>query len=149
MLEAFSLEHQQLQALINRTNAYRRSVFYVFPLIGNTLELFQVNGDFYNNSWLLDVSTLPNPFPIPTTNSIPPRPRANQKHYADVIPPNVTIHSNPIEKRIESLKDVVESNFAGADGLNSLIFDGDSNYQKGLEFIMPFKEKFKMGVLYE
>jgi len=145
----FQLEHQQLQALINRTNGYRRSVFYVFPLIGDTLELHRFNGDFYNNSLLLDVSTLPNPFPRPTTNTIPPRLRANQKHYADVVPPMVTIHSDPVEVKVESLKNVIESNFAGADGINSLIFDNEQNYKKALEFIAPFKKNFKMGVLYE
>jgi hypothetical protein len=144
----FFLEHHQLQALINRVRGYRRSVFYVFPLIGDTHELQRMGGDFYNNTWLLDVANLPNPFPPPTANTIPVRPRANGYHYADVLPPIVTIHSDPVKSKIESLKNVVESNFAGADGLNSLLFNNENNYTKALKFIEPFKKNSKMAIIY-
>lgn len=145
----FRLEHHQLQTLINRVNRYRRSVFYVFPLIGDTLELQRTNGDFYNNTWLLDVANLPNPFPPPTTNTNPPRPRLDQKHYADVIPPTVTIHSDPVESRIEKLSAIVESDFAGADGLNGLLInENNKDYSKALEFISPLRKNSKMAVVY-
>ncbi len=144
----FRLEHDQLQTLINRVNGFRRTVFYVFPLIGNTRELQIANGDFYSNSWLLDVANLPNPFPLPTTNTNPPRPRLDRKHYADVIPPLVTIHSDPVESRIEKLSEVVESGFRGADGLNSLI-ENNQDYREALEYIKPLLNKnLKMAVMY-
>jgi hypothetical protein len=142
----FRLEHHQLLTLISRVNGYRRSVFYVFPLIGNTHELQTTNGDFYNNTWLLDVANLPNPFPAPTTNTNPPRPRLDQKHYADVIPPTVTIHSDPVKSRIEKLSAIVESDFAGADGLNGLLSNID--HSKALEFIYPLRKNSKMAVVY-
>ncbi len=144
----FLLEHDQLQTLINRVNGFRRSVFYVFPMIGDTYELQHYNGDFYNHTWLLDVSTLPNPFPLPTTNTNPVRIRANRKHYADVFPPIVTIHSDPVKSKIENLSNVVESKFAGADGLNTLLFGNEKNYEKALSILEPFKKNSKMAILY-
>ena len=154
----FYLEHQQLQTLLNRVQGFRRSVFYVFPLIGNTYELNQANGDLYNNTRLLDVSNLPNPFPQPTTNSFPSRLRSNQIHYADVTPPIVTIHSDPVTVKTESLNDVVKSNFAGADGINHLLFDNkqdlndvlsdEESYDKAFDFIEPFRKNSRMAVIY-
>ncbi len=143
----FKMEHGQLQKLIDRVNGFRRSIFYVFPMIGDTLELSQYNGDFYNNSWTLDVSSLPNPFPLPLSKTFPHKPRKNNTHYADVMNNYVRIHSDPVEAKIESLKNIVESNFAGADGINKLLFEFNDNYDKALEILRPFRKNFKMGIL--
>ncbi len=145
----FSLEHDQLQTLINQIHGFRRSVFYIFPLIGDTHELNYYRGDFFGNTWALDVSTLPNPFPLPTTNTIPTRLRVNRKHYGDVIPPSIKIHSDPVEAKIESIKSIVESNFAGADGLNSFLLENSKNYDKAFSILEPFKKNTKMAVLYD
>jgi hypothetical protein len=143
----FLLEHQQLQNLINRVNGYRRSIFYLFPLIGNTLELHLNRGDFYNSSWVLDVSTLPNPFPPPITNTYPQRFRKNGNHYADFNPPTITIHSDPINTELIKLSDLVENRFAGSDGINNLLFEYKGNYEKALEILFPFRKDFKMAIL--
>ena len=53
----FVAERDQMQQLRNRCNA-NRAIFYVFPMIGTTLELAN-NPDLIGNTWLLDVTELP------------------------------------------------------------------------------------------
>jgi hypothetical protein len=143
----FYLEHAQLQNLRNRVNGYYRSIFYVFPMIGNTRDLNIHNGDFYNTSWLLDVSYLTNPFPPPLTKTNPPRLRKNNNHYADLNPPLITIHSDPFETKLNKLSDLVESRFSGSDGLNNLFFKSSGNYDKLLETMFPTRIGLQMAIL--
>jgi hypothetical protein len=146
----FQLEHEQLQNLINRVKGYRRCIYYIFPLIGDTHELNIHKGDYFNTSYALDVSTLPNPFPPPHTKGtkkVPSRPRANNKHYADLLPPIVTIHSDPVEASLIPLNEIVLNNFAGSDDLKSLIFANERDYKSALQFIEPFRKNFKMAVI--
>ena len=51
----------------------------------------------------------------PTTRS--GAPRKNQVHYADVRRWTVTIHSEPVESRLESAIELAAGGFRGADGL--------------------------------
>ena len=53
----FLVPHSQLVALFKIAKAHRRSVYYAFPLIGNTQEL-KVNSDLLSQTWLVDVSAL-------------------------------------------------------------------------------------------
>src|SRR5439155_24483924 len=76
----FHLSHHQLAALQKRAARRPRSVFYAFPLIGNTVELSKAPS-LLPNVGLLDVATLPAINP-PTTRY--GTPRRNQVHYADV-----------------------------------------------------------------
>lgn len=116
----FHAPHVQLQQLIDRTGHARRSVFYALPLVGTTQELIKVGGDIITNTWLLDVASLPNPFPLPTTNNKLKSLRKSGNHYMDVKPPNVIIHSDPVRSSVINLKQFVENGFVGADGANHL-----------------------------
>jgi hypothetical protein len=120
----FYTSHTQLQNLVTRAGKYTRSVFYVFPLIGTTRELKKYNGNIASNSWALDVSSLPNPFPPPYTRS--GRTRRNGIHYIDVKPPNAIIHSEPVEKHMLKLSDFIAEGAPDAEGIYDM-FQGDFN----------------------
>jgi len=109
----FHLSHHQLAALQKRAAKRPRSVFYAFPLIGNTVELSKA-ASLLTQVGLLDVATLPliNP---PTTRA--GTPRKNQVHYADVRRWTVTIYSDPVESRLESAIEFAAGGFLEADGL--------------------------------
>jgi len=151
----FYLEHGQLQKLRDRVRENRlRSIFYVFPLFGDTSELKEQTddltgngGDFLKNTWVLDVSTLPNPFPQPNSTKHPNQIRKSNLHYADVKPHNIVIHSDPVEAKLESLESVVKSNFAEAVGINGTLFEHGKSYEKALELLKPFRKNFMMAVL--
>ena len=143
----FHLKHDQLQNLINRLKGCRRSIFYVFPSIGNTYELAKNNGDLISSTKLLDVSNLPNPFPPPITMTKPYRIRKNNTHYADVLNNRVTIHSEPVKADLLSFAHLAETRFKGSDGINSLILREDLNFERALELLQAFRKDFKMAVL--
>lgn len=143
----FYLEHYQLLNLINLTSRLRRSVFYVFPMIGSTKELNDNHGDFLDKTWLLDVSTLPDDITVPTKKAYPHEPRKNPLHYADVLPPSVTIRSEPIKSNVELLSDLTKINFEGSEGLNEMLLDYSKNYDKLFDLFKPLGRNFKMGVL--
>lgn len=143
----FVLEHNQLLRLQNTFQYLRQSVFYSFPLIGNTQELYNKNGDFYNNTWLLDVAKLPIPFPEPTTKTYPRRVRKNPIHYADVLAPQITIHSEPVNARLESLNQTMNEIIKSSEGINMLIYEFKDNVGKLLDVLKPFRQNFKMAVI--
>jgi hypothetical protein len=109
----FVLQHDQLMNLIYRVKGFQRSVFYVFPLVGNTLELSR-NANVVGQSWLLDVARLP-AIDSPTTGK--GTPRRTHCHYADVAPGIVTLHSKPMEFQLISAITLLERGFSGADGI--------------------------------
>lgn len=93
----FVAEHDQMQKLRNRCGSVNRSIFYVFPMTGTTLELAN-NPDLMSNTWLLDVVDLPATIPPPTTKA--GTPRKNELHYVDVLPPVARIHSDPFDVKL-------------------------------------------------
>lgn len=120
----FLLDHDQLLTLQKRIKT-KRCAYYVFPTIGDTIELHNLKGDFYNSTWLLDVATLPSPFPPPTTKSGAIRKKG--MHYADIIPPKVTIHSEPVESKLITLSQAIgEAEGIDMDVLNEL--KSESNF---------------------
>jgi hypothetical protein len=110
----FHLSHHQLAALQKRAAKRPRSVFYAFPLIGNTVELSKAPS-LLPNVGLLDVATLP-AINRPTTRY--GTPRKTQVHYADVRPWTVTIHSEPVQSRLEPAMELAAGGFQGGDGLS-------------------------------
>lgn len=108
----FHLNHDQLAALQTRATKHPRSVFYAFPLIGNTIELSK-SPSLLANVGLLDVATLPRINP-PTTRF--GTPRKNRVHYADVRRWTVTIHSEPVESRLEPAIELSVGSFLDAVG---------------------------------
>jgi hypothetical protein len=115
----FHLSHHQLAALQKRATKRPRSVFYAFPFMGNTVELSKTPS-LLAQVGLLDVSTLP-AIKSPTTRY--GTPRLNKVHYADVRPWTVTIHSEPVETRLESAVELAAAGFGGADERSSPGFE--------------------------
>ena len=99
----FTLDHDQLRNLRNRVRQHRRSVFYVFPLVGTSRELAG-NPDLIPQTWLLDVAGLTN---IPAPTKANGQPRRSGLHYADVTPGRVVLHSDPREFTTDRIDKVV------------------------------------------
>ena len=89
-----------------------RSVFYAFPLVGNTQELRRCK-NLLDETWLLDVSGLTLPVPTKKDGTL----RHNRRHNAYVFPPRVTIRSDPVEARLISMREFVTNSFRGTDGV--------------------------------
>jgi len=115
----FKLKHRQLVRLSSLCRSYSRSVFYAFPLIGNTHELANTS-NFLAHTWLLDVA---NVIGIPAPTKINGALRKSGIHYADVVPGSVTLRSDPYEIPLLPLDEIVESQFEGAEGLQSALDD--------------------------
>lgn len=113
----FIMEHTQLEVLCQQA-ALSRSVFYAFPLIGNTLDLWMEKGNFLKNTYLLDVSCLPMPYSKPTIRGSSVVLRKSNSHHGDVMlcpTPSITIHSKPQNFPLIKLSDLIEKNFLGID----------------------------------
>lgn len=87
----FVLSHTQLERLQKLAGAFPRMVHYAFPNIGTTLELLR-NRDVISQTFFLEVSRLPNPFPIQA--------KRTQIHYAYIDPPACEIESKPVEAEL-------------------------------------------------
>jgi hypothetical protein len=87
----FVLPHTQLESLQRLAGAFPRMVHYVFPNIGTTSELLR-NRDVISQTFILEVSLLPNPFPLPANRT--------QIHYAYIDPPACEIKSKPVEAEL-------------------------------------------------
>jgi hypothetical protein len=110
----FYLHHDQLTNLQARVKGYQRSVFYVFPMVGSTLELSH-NANVLGQSWFLDIAQLPI-IAWPTTRT--GKSRKSGIHYADIAPPTATIHSEPIDVGLIPASVYASQGFPGADGVN-------------------------------
>ena len=76
----YQLGHRQLTALQALAGSYQRSVFYAFPLVGNTRELAK-SKSLLHDTWLLDLARLP-ALAAPTKRD--GTPRRNGHHNAQV-----------------------------------------------------------------
>lgn len=98
----FRLPHRQLVQLRWRgRHSLRRAIYIVLPLVGSTQEL-AANPDVVSQTWLLNPRDIPR-LRRPTTRA--GSLRRNGMHYADVTPPTVTIHSEPVEAKLLSASD--------------------------------------------
>lgn len=114
----FLCDHDQLDTLRRRVSPIQRSVFYVFPLIGNTLELQRASGDLLPTTWLLDVASLTTlPPPTKSNGSL----RKSGKHYVDVVPGTSIIHSDPVKARTINAAEFIKSKKSGGDGMEHLL----------------------------
>lgn len=95
----FTIPHRQLESLQKLANNFRRCVYYVFPDIGNTLELSR-DRNLVSQTWLMDVSRIPYPFPAPINRV------AN--HYAYIDPPHCELRSKPSEIELINVKEFGE-----------------------------------------
>jgi hypothetical protein len=114
----FLAPHSQLIALRKRAGSHRRSLFYAFPLVGNTGEL-KANPDLLSQTWLVDVTSLSKVGkPTKSDGSV----RKNDCHNVYVTPGKAVFHSDPVAAEASKFRTLVEQGFPGADGLN-LAFD--------------------------
>ena len=120
-----------------------RSVFYVFPLVGTTLELSK-SPDILKSSWLLDVATLPSGIAVPTTKS--GKPRKNGMHYVDVVPRKATIHSDPFDVTLIPPDESFSKNENVRGGLQGQF---DNSFNKFWEFRSLFSRNAVGVVVYD
>lgn len=123
----FYLPHDQLTNLQSRVGHHRRFVFYVFPLIGSTME-FSRNFNIVTQSRFLDVARIPS-LPPPTTKS--GTLRKTRIHYADVNRSSVILHSDPIELKLTDPFKYAKRGFADTDGINEIF---ENSFQLFWEF---------------
>jgi hypothetical protein len=128
----FYLEHEQLENLQDRVRSFQRSIFYVFPLIGSTLELTK-NANLIDQARLLDVARIP-PMQPPTTSK--GTLRKNGLHYADVDANKVVLHSDPISIELLPASQYAEQGFSGADGINT-IFRNFDDFWDFRQYLLP------------
>ena len=107
----FQLDHDQLLALHSLAGHAMCSVFYAFPLVGNTQEL-RTSTNLLNETWLLDVSGLP-ALQAPTKKD--GTLRRNGRHNAYVLPKSVTIRSDPFQAPLIHMREFVTNSFPGMD----------------------------------
>jgi len=80
----FTAPHRQLVCLQRLASTFPRTVYYALPNLGTTTELSR-NRDVISQTWVLDVSLLPYPFPAPTNKA--------QNHYVYIDPPDCELRS--------------------------------------------------------
>ena len=97
-----------------------RSVFYAFPLVGNTREL-KANPNLLSQTWLVDVSTL-SAVGVPTKKD--GSPRKNGCHNVYVQPGKAVFHSDPVVVDALGFSTIVRDGFPGEDGMTRE-FQGD------------------------
>ena len=132
----FQLDHDQLAALHDLAGHAMRSVFYAFPLVGNTQELRR-STDLLNATWLLDVSDLPAlSEPTKKDGAL----RRNRRHNAYVLPPSVNIRSDPIDAGLISMREFVANSFSGMDGVTHAEADSFGKF-------WDMKKHFSRGAL--
>jgi hypothetical protein len=135
----FLVHHDQLEDLRIRANPSKmRSVFYVFPEVGDTSDLSTGHVDLLSRSWLLDVATLP-AIGVPTRRD--GRPRKNRTHYADLQPPRLTLHSRPIELSVIRADSFFRGGAEGSDGLDI------SDLRSELQGRRPASRPFSRGAV--
>lgn len=128
----FITHHHQLQALIDRSRP-GRDIYYVLPEIGTTHEIASNLPNLLRTCWLLNVSSLPKPFPAATGRG--GRARKSQVHYIDLDLTNklVTIHSNPVRLAGTNFLEVVR----GVSEISA--YETFATFQDFEEFSEPFK----------
>lgn len=110
----FLAPHDQLTALLRQVKSSQRSVFYAFPLVGNTVEL-KKNPDLLSQTWLVDVAALPSLGPPTKSDGTL---RKNGCHNVYVAPGRAIFHSDPIEVEATQFGRFVREGFPRADGIN-------------------------------
>lgn len=113
----FLLPHYQFNALKKISESLARSVFYAFPLVGNTLDV-KKNPDLLSQTWLLDLTTVRylDP-PTSASGSL----RMNECHNVYVSPGIAEIHSDTVQARLINASKLASSGFRGADDFQKAI----------------------------
>ena len=102
----FYAPHPQLSKLRTLGTRRPRSVFYVFPSLGSTMEM-SASSDLIAQTQLLDAGSIPTTVGPPTKKD--GNLRKNGVHYIDVGPGVATIHSEPTDVPLTSARAVLET----------------------------------------
>jgi hypothetical protein len=96
----FTIPHDQLVQLRELATGLPRAVYYAFPDLGTTRELSQ-NRDLIQQTWVLDVATLPpaSSIPVPTNRA--------RRHYAYMCPPVCELRSEPLNLDLLNTSDLI------------------------------------------
>ncbi|WP_369915939.1 hypothetical protein AB8810_06955 [Xanthomonas sp. NCPPB 3005] len=129
----FLAPHDQLDALRTRAKGAHRSVFYAFPLVGNTLEL-KNNPDLVSQTWLVDAASLDK---VGTPTKADKTPRKNGCHNVYVTAGSAEFHSDPVSAKASSFRQLLEEGFAGADGIG---WSFESRFNPFWEFAQQFSK---------
>ena len=127
----FCAPHDQLDALRSKVKSYHRSVYYAFPLVGNTSEL-KTDPNLLSQTWLVDVASLSS-LGIPAKSD--GTPRKNGCHNVYVSPGKAVFHSVPIEVDSLGLAGLVQEGFPGSDGIQRLF---GQSFERFSEFVRSF-----------
>ena len=126
----FQLKHDQLTQLQVRAKHYVRSVFYVFPSVGETYEI-AANPNILYQSQLLDVAQISR-LGHPTKRD--GTPRKTGVHYADVVNGKATLHSDPVDVELIDAAGFAETGLLGAEGFYRAFEDFDDFWSFRLAF---------------
>lgn len=137
----FYAPHHQLVAL-QKLCKVRRSVFYVFPLIGTIFDL-RKNTNILMSSWLLDVAILPSGIAPPQKKS--GKLRKNEMHYIDVVPGWATIYSDPFNVALLGGQDFL---MLGTQDLNGVQSQFQESFERFWEFCSLFSRNTICVVVY-
>lgn len=129
----FLAPHVQLDALRTRAKGSYRSVFYAFPLVGNTVELRR-NPDLVSQTWLVDAASLGE---VGAPTKADKTPRKNGCHNVYVTIGSAEFHSDPLAAEATSLRQLLEQGFPGADGIG---WSFEDRFDPFWEFAQQFSQ---------
>ena len=130
----FLAPHDQLDALRKQAKGSHRSVFYAFPLVGNTLEL-KNTPDLVSQTWLVDAASLGT---IGAPTKADKTLRKNGCHNVYVTAGSAEFHSEPVTTEANSLRQLLEHGFPGADGIGW-------SFEERFESFWEFAKHFSNG----
>ncbi|MBN8769516.1 MAG: hypothetical protein J0I01_16790 [Stenotrophomonas nitritireducens] len=130
----FLAPHDQLVALRTQVKGQVRSVFYAFPLVGNTAEL-KNNPNLLSQTWLVDVATLSS---VASPTKRDGTPRKNGCHNVYVSPGKAVFHSKPVDADAIDFSSLLQQGFPGADGLNW-------QFERSFDRFWEFSKNFSSG----
>lgn len=112
----FHASHDQMVRL-QQVAKGPRCVFYVFPMVGTTLELAK-QPNLLANSWLMDAARLRKPIPAPTCRKSTAL-RKSGVHHVDVSTTTgkAIVHSEPFEVDLVRPSDFLSQGLSDSEGL--------------------------------
>lgn len=133
--------HYQFKNLKRIAGSSVRSVFYAFPMVGNTLEM-QKDPDLLHQTWLLDLTRVPQLSPPTSVHGLL---RKNGCHNVYVLPRQAEIHSEPINVPLYNARELASSGFSGVDGFHT---EGDNQFESFWEYAKTFTKGARGLVLF-
>jgi len=137
----FLASHNQLVSLRKQARGSQRSVFYAFPLVGNTFE-FHKNPNLISQTWLLDVHYLTGIGPPTKADKTL---RKNGCHNVYVNPRKAVFHSEPFNVETMPFQMMLQTGFPDAEGINGPV---NERFEDIWEAAQPFSSGLRALVLW-